>query len=108
MKVGDEWIEKTPALSDMKPYTEIFDQAYLRIGSFGFIYDKGIILVFKDHQIGIELDSWMAEMIAFFRSSDALSKFTLLDYEWRDDGHDSNCKFEAKRFQISLTKRKLI
>lgn len=25
MKVGDEWIEKTPALSDMKPYKEIFD-----------------------------------------------------------------------------------
>ena len=25
-----------------------------------FIYDKGIILVFKDHQIGIELYSWMA------------------------------------------------
>ncbi len=73
-----------------------------------FIYDKGIILVFKDHQIGIELDSWMAEMIAVFRSSNALSKFTPLDYEWGDDGHDSNCKFEAKRFQISLTKRKLI
>ncbi len=73
-----------------------------------FIYDKGIILVFKDHQIGIELDSWMAEMIAVFRSSNALSKFTPLDYEWGNDGHDSNCKFEAKRFQISLTKRKLI
>lgn len=42
-----------------------------------FIYDKGIILVFKDHQIGIELDSWMAEIIAFFRSSDALSKLTM-------------------------------
>lgn len=73
-----------------------------------FIYDKGIILVFKDHQIGIELDSWMAEMIAVFRSSNALSKFTPLDYEWENDGHDSNCKFEAKRFPISLTKRKLI
>lgn len=50
----------------------------------------------------------MAEMIAFFRSSDALSKFTPLDYEWGDDGHDSNCRFEAKRFQISLIKQKLI
>ncbi|MBS5888460.1 MAG: hypothetical protein KIB47_01215 [Clostridium sp.] len=61
-----------------------------------FIYDKGIILVFKDHQIGIELDSWMAEMIAVFRSSNALSKFTPLDYEWGDDGQDSNCRFDTK------------
>lgn len=73
-----------------------------------FIYDKGIILVFKDYQIGIELDSWMAEMIAVFRSSNALSKFTPLDYEWGDDGHASNCRFEAKRFQISLTKWKQV
>ncbi len=73
-----------------------------------FIYDKGIILVFKDHQIGIELDSWMAEMIAVFRSSDDLSKFTPLDYEWGNDGHAPNCRFEAKRFQISLTKRKQV
>jgi len=25
MKVGDDWIEKTSVLSDMKPYTEFFD-----------------------------------------------------------------------------------
>lgn len=73
-----------------------------------FIYDKGIILVFKDHQIGIELDSWLAEMIAVFRSSNALSKFTPLDYEWGDDGHDSNCRFDIKRILISLTKWILI
>lgn len=73
-----------------------------------FIYDKGIILVFKDHQIGIELDSWMAEMIAVFRSSNALSKFTPLDYEWGDDVHAPNCRFDTKRIPISLTKRKLI
>ncbi len=61
-----------------------------------FMYDKGIILVFKDHQIGIELDSWMAEMIAVFRSSNALSKFTPLDYEWGNDGHAPNCRFDTK------------
>ena len=67
-----------------------------------FMYDKGIILVFKDHQIGIELD------IAFFRSSNALSKFTPLDYEWGNDGHAPNCRFDTKRIPISLTKQKLI
>lgn len=73
-----------------------------------FMYDKGIILVIKDHQIGIELDSWMAEMIAVFRSSNALSKFTPLDYEWGNDGHVPNCRFDTKRIPISLTKWKLI
>lgn len=84
-------------------------EEFVDVQSIGtFIYDKGIILVFKDHQIGIELDSWMAEIIAFFRSSDALSKFTPLDYEWENDGHAPNCRFDTKRIPISLIKRKLI
>lgn len=72
-------------------------EEFVDVQSIGtFIYDKVIILVFKDHQIGIELDSWMAEMIAVFRSSNALSKFTPLDYEWGDDGHAPNCRFDTK------------
>lgn len=67
-----------------------------------FEYDKGIILVFNDHQIGIELDSWMEEMIKVFRSSDAANKFTSLDFEWNNDLLDPGYIFKAERMEIHL------
>ena len=70
-----------------------------------FNYDKGIILVFKDHQIGIELDSWMEEMIRVFRSSDVLPRFTTLDFDWGNDEMEENCRFKTKRNILHLKKQ---
>lgn len=69
-----------------------------------FEYDKGIVLVFKDHQIGIELDSWMAEMIKVFRSSDAAKKFASLNFEWNNELLDPGYMFKATRTEIHLKK----
>lgn len=67
-----------------------------------FIYDKGVILVFEGHQIGIELDTWMEEMLRVFRSADALEKFTTLDFDWGNDDMEEGYRFESKRTAFSL------
>lgn len=67
-----------------------------------FEYDKGIVLVFKNHQIGIELDSWMAEMIKVFRSSDAAQKFSSLNFEWNNELLDPGYMFKTSRTEIHL------
>lgn len=67
-----------------------------------FIYDKGIILVFEGHQIGIELNTWMEEMLRIFRSADALEKFTTLDFDWGNDDMEDGYRFESTRTAFSL------
>lgn len=69
-----------------------------------FKYDKGIVLAFNGHQIGIELDSWAAEMIKIFRSLDAVNKFTSLNFEWNNELLDPDYMFKVSRTEIHLKK----
>lgn len=67
-----------------------------------FTYDKGIILVFENHQIGLELDNWMSEMIRCFRSTDVLSEFDAIEREWDGSSLEDGARFEAERAVLSL------
>lgn len=93
-------------LEDIRIVRESVKEFYKEQSLGTFIYDKGIILVFKGHQIGLELDNWMSEMIRCFRSTNALTKFDSIKKEWNDSGLEDGAYFEVERSVLSLKNMK--